>query len=86
MKIVSSKREIVRRGFAQKVRRKQFGSAVFSEIEFHCELNQPRVVAGGGDTSEVARVAHDLTCVCINGAGRDGVEVADRVSEVDAIE
>ena len=52
-----------------------------SEIEFQCELNQPRVVARCGDAAEIARtiIWHDLPSVWIDARCGDGVEVADRV-------
>jgi hypothetical protein len=53
-----------------------------SEIELQCELNQPRVIARRDDAAEVAGV-NNLSGVLIR---KGGVEVADRVAEVDVIE
>ncbi len=53
------------------------------EIELQCELNQPRVIACRVDAPEVARI-NNLSGGLIN--AMDGVEVADRVGEVDLVE
>ena len=64
------------------------GLLYFSEIEFQCELNEPRVIARRGDAPEIARiiVPNDPPGAWIDARGGHGVEVADRIGEVNMIE
>ena len=43
-----------------------FSEDIWLKVEFQCELNHPRVVAGCGDAAEVAGVARNLA------SARDG--------------
>ena len=57
-----------------------------SKIELQSELDQPWIVARRGDATEISRVASDLASRRIERCRRDGVEVADRICEIDVIE
>lgn len=63
------------------------GSVKASVVELDDQLNQSRVVAGGGDAAEVSGL-ENLPGVRIHraAAGNDGVNVADRISEVHVVE
>jgi len=56
-----------------------------SIVELQRELDDSRVVAGRDDPPEISRI-DDPTGPLINAAGRDGVEVANRIGEVYVVE